>query len=65
MIHVALQNPSKPAAIFPCSLLNFGISGDAAELFLHVSNVLQSTYQEINVVLGSPVAWKRRDFCLK
>ena len=51
--YIALQNPSEPATIFPCSLLNsIWISGDAAELLLHVSNVLQSTHQEISVVLG-------------
>ena len=34
--------PVKLQLFFPCSLLNSGF-GDAAELLLHISNVLQST----------------------
>jgi len=44
--------PAKLQPVFPCSLLNSGF-GNAAELLLHISNVLQSsTYQEISVVFG-------------
>ena len=38
--------PAKLWPFFPCSLLNCGF-GDAAKLLLHISNVLQSTYQEV------------------
>ena len=41
--------PAKLQPVFPCSLFNSGF-GDDAELLLHISNVLQSTYQEISVV---------------
>ena len=39
------KTPAKLQPFFPCSLLNSGF-GDAVELLLHISTVLQSTYQE-------------------